>query len=231
MRPRPTLLVIEDEPLAQRVIEAVAKRAGFDVHKASTGAEAEAAADSVPIDFIIVDLHLPDAKGFELIARLHGKVQLAGVPFVVCTGDVTTENVLEARQLGAMEFMRKPIDLFQLQRRLEKCLDTLTDRWIPTERAGLQTSQHFHQQADTLHAARESMAATMVLLESDAPASEATITEALKGLRDLVEQAELPRLARLVDDLLAAAPSALGLEAVRTALRVGLASVDQLVAN
>ena len=231
MRTRPTLLVIEDEPLAQRVIDAVAKRAGFDVHKTCTGAEAEAAADSVPIDFIVVDLHLPDAKGFELIARLHGKVQLAGVPFVVCTGDVTTENVLEARQLGALEFMRKPIDLFQFQRRLEKCLDTLTDRWIPTERAGLQSSQHFHQQADALNAAREGMAAMMALLENDAPADPSTITEALKGLRDTVQRAELPRLARLVDDLMAAAPSALGVEAVRSALRVGLVSVDQLVAN
>ena len=231
MRPRPTLLVIEDDAIAKRLIEAVAGRAGFHVSAVSTGAAAEAAADSVPIDIIIVDLQLPDAGGFELIERLRARVQLAGVPFLVCTGNVTMENIIEARRLGALEFIRKPIDLYVLQRRLENSLDALTDRWIPGARSGLHTSQEYHQQADALRHTRDGMAAAVALLDGDVPADEATIDGALKELRPMVQQTESARLLRLLDDMVTAPPSAQRPATLRTALRVALVSLDQLIAG
>ncbi len=217
--------------MALRLIEAVAKRAGFNVQKAVTGAEAEAQADLAPIDFIIVDLHLPDSGGFPLIERLRGRVQLADVPFLVCTGDVTMENIVEARRLGALEFMRKPIDLFELQRRLEKCLDTLKDRWIPTGPAGLHTAHQYQQLADTLRETRDGMAAVVALLEGDVPADDATIAEALNTLREQVRHTESPRLVRLVSDLVAMPASAHRSDTLRTALRVAMTSLDQRVAS
>lgn len=230
MRPRPTLLVIEDDAIAKRLIEAVAVRAGFNAAAVSTGAAAAVAADSIPIDIIIVDLQLPDAGGFELIERLRARVQLAGVPFLVCTGNVTMENIIEARRLGALEFIRKPIDLYVLQRRLENSLDALTDRWIPGARAGLHTSQEYHQQADALRHTREGMAAAVALLDGDAPTDE-MIDGALKELRPMVQQTESSRLLRLLDDMVTEPPSAQRPLTLLTALRVALVSLDQLIAG
>jgi len=129
MATRPSVLVVEDDAYAQRLISAVAERAGYSVTSASSGAQAEAAADSLPFDMIVVDLNLPDTQGLNLIEGLRGRPQLAEVPFLVCSGNVNMETITGAGRLGALGFMRKPIDLQEMQRRLERSYDQLTLRW------------------------------------------------------------------------------------------------------
>ncbi|MEP6618774.1 MAG: response regulator [bacterium] len=129
MRIRPSALVIEDDTYALRLIGAVADRAGFMVTSATTGAQAEGYADTLPFDIIVVDLHLPDAEGLTLVEKLRARPQLEEVPFIVCSGDVSVETITGAARLGALEFVKKPIDLVELQRRFERSYDLLNLRW------------------------------------------------------------------------------------------------------
>jgi DNA-binding response OmpR family regulator len=240
MLPRPSLLVIEDDPYAQRLLGAVGERAGFAVASVSTGAAAEDAANRIPFDIIIVDLKLPDAEGFELIERLRSKPQLTGVPFLVCTGNVTVDNVVEARRLGALEFIRKPIDLFELKRRLEKTLDLLTDRWIQPASAGQRTSSHRRQDTEAITLARTQLAAAIELLdhvsaETDQAESstdgEAALSEAFSQLRVVAPEIGATRLNRLVVEFAAEPPDSQRRKALHVALRVALTSLDQRLAS
>jgi CheY-like chemotaxis protein len=239
MLPRPSLLVIEDDTYAQRLVGAVAERAGFAVTSAGSGAAAEHAADRVPFDIIIADLMLPDVEGFDLIERLRGKPHLQGVPFLVCSGNVTVHNITEARRLGALQFIRKPIDMFELQRRLEKTQDVLTDRWIQPEPSGRRTPQRRQQDAEVLARARASLGSAIELLDqshaTDAPepseADEAALKELLKDLKVTGPEIGAPKLTRLVSETADAEPRSDRRRMLHVALRVALTSLDQRLAS
>jgi DNA-binding response OmpR family regulator len=134
MLPKPSLLLIEDDPFAQRLVAAVAERAGFAASSVATGEEALEIADRIPIDIIIVDLNLPDAEGLSVIEHLRKRLHLADVPFLVCSGNVNVDTVSAAARMGALQFVRKPLDLFELQRRLEGSLDKVPERWATLPR-------------------------------------------------------------------------------------------------
>ncbi len=126
---KPQLLLIEDDPVASRLIAAVAERAGFAATTAATGEEALRKGDEIPIDICIVDLNLPDAQGLAVMEKLFERPHLADVPFLVCSGNVNVDTVSAAGRLGALQFIRKPLDLFELQRRLEGILPSVPVRW------------------------------------------------------------------------------------------------------
>ncbi|WP_303853579.1 response regulator [Salinicola salarius] len=68
--PRPRVLVIDDDEVSQHYLDAVLPIIGTEVVVAGNAAEAIAIASKRTIDLVLVDLHLPDASGFEAIDRL-----------------------------------------------------------------------------------------------------------------------------------------------------------------
>ncbi|MEP6730161.1 MAG: response regulator [bacterium] len=253
MLSRPSLLTIEDDAYAQRLIGAVAKRAGFTATVAATGAEADVETDRIPFDIIIVDLRLPDAEGFELIERLQKKPQLENVPFLVCSGNVTIENVNEARRLGALEFIRKPLDLVALQQRLEKNRDLLVDRWIQPAPFRRRAAAEALADAEVVRRAREYLAIVLdggqpvgpadVVDEraEPTPSSESEIAvivspplsadDALQLLVALAPDIPAPRVNRLVAEFNSEPANTPRKALLHTALRVALTSLDQMLAS
>ena len=171
---RPSALIIEDDAYALRLIGAVAERAGFNVTTAITGADAVTAADSLPFDIIVVDLNLPDVDGLALIEQLRDRPQLEEVPFIVCSGNVSVDTVTNAGRLGAIGFMRKPIDLQEMQRRLERSYDLLPVRWnAPTAH---RTFEQRQSASEALARAKRYIAQVIELSDPSAPAGESEST-------------------------------------------------------
>ena len=118
MTPLPNVLVIEDDPVSQHLLTAVAEKAGYGVRLAESVADAESIADRLPIDFIIADLSLPDGNGFPLVERLQARPYLKDVAFLVCSSSATIDTVQEAVRLGALQYVMKPIDIDDLEGRI-----------------------------------------------------------------------------------------------------------------
>lgn len=89
----PVVLVVEDEPEAAELIEAILRREGCDVIHARDGEAALEIARELPQpDLVLLDLELPVMDGRALLATLRGDPSLSGIPVVVLSGapDATT---------------------------------------------------------------------------------------------------------------------------------------------
>lgn len=74
-------------------------------------------------DLIITDWDMPEIDGIELIRRLKSNPLTADIPVIMCTGVMTTsENLQAALSVGAMDFIRKPVDAIELIARTHSML-------------------------------------------------------------------------------------------------------------
>jgi chemotaxis family two-component system response regulator Rcp1 len=116
------ILLAEDNPADVYLIREALREHGVDatVRVASDGREVlqlicpDNAGTAVPRpDLIILDLNLPRHDGIEILERLRGSAQLAGVPVVVLTSSDSPRDQKVANQLGATCYLRKPSSLEQ----------------------------------------------------------------------------------------------------------------------
>jgi CheY-like chemotaxis protein len=107
-----TLLLIEDNLANLRVVEALLRRRpGMSVIPAMQGRLAlELAHDHRP-DVIVLDLHLPDLTGQQVLQRLRADPRTRGIPVIVASADATPNRVRELSELGAYAYISKPLDL------------------------------------------------------------------------------------------------------------------------
>jgi DNA-binding NtrC family response regulator len=115
-----SLLLIDDDADILRVIGAFFEQRGWDVFGELTGDAGLATFNQVMPEVVIVDLHLPDVDGMEVLEHLHTR----DTAVIVLTGDNDVRDAVQAMQLGAENFLVKPVDLTLLlvavQRAAEK---------------------------------------------------------------------------------------------------------------
>ena len=117
------ILVIDDEPAIRETIKEFLVDEGFEVQLAANGVDALNIIKKIEFDLIITDLSMPGMDGFTLIK--HTKPIQPLTPVIVLTGQGTAENAINALQIGAYDFVTKPIrdlrDLkFCVERGIEK---------------------------------------------------------------------------------------------------------------
>jgi CheY-like chemotaxis protein len=101
-----TVLVIEDDPGAVRLLQAYLGGAGYEVMVATDGVRGIAAATSVRPSAIILDVLLPGIDGWEVLRRLKADEATRDIPVIVATV-VDERNV--AMSLGAVDYFLKPV--------------------------------------------------------------------------------------------------------------------------
>ncbi len=106
------ILVAEDNPVNQQVIQGILQNAGHAVTLASTG---EAALDIIStdletIDIIILDMNMPELSGIEVAQSLRFMDTKSNTPIIMLTADATPEAKEASINAGANRFLTKPID-------------------------------------------------------------------------------------------------------------------------
>ena len=114
-QPQLRLLCIEDNPVNVLLLERIfARRGGTVLQAAATGAQGvELAQRDVP-DVILLDLHLPDFSGHEVLRRLQAEPSTRDIPVVMVTADATPRQVARLKQQGAAAYVTKPFDVQHL---------------------------------------------------------------------------------------------------------------------
>src|SRR5262245_31858562 len=108
----PNALLVDDDPSFVLGLAEAVKREGFEARTATSLAEARLALREKPPDALLVDLQLPDGSGLELLQSPEGHAP-AGV--IVISGTASIELAVQALQLGAMDFLTKPVDLARVK--------------------------------------------------------------------------------------------------------------------
>ena len=106
-----SVLIVEDDLLLRRQIAAQLERLHVDVTATGTLAEARRLANELSFDFVLLDIHLPDGSGMDL---LRDRVFGPNTGVMVMTADGGVAGAVEAMRLGAAEYLVKPFDLAEI---------------------------------------------------------------------------------------------------------------------
>lgn len=110
-----TVLIVDDEPQILRALQINLHAHGYQVVAAPDGTTALAAAQVQAVDVVVLDLGLPDMDGLDVIAGLRGWSQ---VPIIVLSARHGSQDVVEALDAGADDYVTKPFGLDELLARL-----------------------------------------------------------------------------------------------------------------
>lgn len=111
------LLVVDDEPHIGLVLRPFLEQLGYRVSLARTLTEARSALQATPADGLLLDLHLPDGSGLDLLRDLRKQGGTAKMPVVVLTAEAEDRVLREARRLGAA-LVSKPFSPTKLSQRI-----------------------------------------------------------------------------------------------------------------
>ncbi len=145
----PRILLVEDSPTQAVLLEEILRDGvpGCHTHSVGSGQAFQVALEGGgPWDLCLVDLGLPDVSGFELIEQL---VTTSAVPVVVVTASDSAMDAVRAMQMGAVDYVTKPVDGARLTvtvrnalrfgeqaRRIDRLQADLADAFGPTRILG-----------------------------------------------------------------------------------------------
>ena len=122
LRDVPLILVVDDNGLNLRVAEKMLEKQ-FKVASVSSGMEVlEFVKNTIP-DLILLDIHMPEMDGFEVLERLQGDPEYKDIPVVFLTANEEREVEVKGFELGAQDFIKKPFSADIMIRRVDRILE------------------------------------------------------------------------------------------------------------
>jgi len=132
-----SVLYIEDEPTNYALVEALLLvHPGVRLIQAQTGDEGVGRARSERPDAILLDMHLPDISGIEVVRRLSEDIAAGAFRVILLTADRLNIDVLKAMSLGAFEYLVKPVDLHALEAAIGRALALKARQKAPAAASG-----------------------------------------------------------------------------------------------
>jgi DNA-binding NtrC family response regulator len=105
------ILIVDDERNLRESLSEALSHAGYQVMTASNGKEAYSMIQEQELDLLLCDWRMPEMDGAALLTLLREEGRLVDLPALVITAHGTSNNAIDAIQLGAYDFVTKPFDL------------------------------------------------------------------------------------------------------------------------
>ena len=118
MKSATTILIVDDEPVMQSLLEKILSREGYKTFVAGDG---EAALDILrreSVSLVLSDIKMPGMNGFELLKEI--KISHPGVGVIIMTAYGDTFTVKDALLLGADEYITKPFKSYEVSLIVER---------------------------------------------------------------------------------------------------------------
>jgi serine/threonine protein kinase/ActR/RegA family two-component response regulator len=117
-----TLLVVDDEEMNRDVLSRRLERKGYQVVVAAGGREAIDAVAARPIDLVLLDVMMPGVDGLQVLQTLRRHHSQTELPIIMATAKGESEDVVRALELGANDYVVKPLDFPVVLARVESQL-------------------------------------------------------------------------------------------------------------
>ena len=114
------ILIVDDEPIVRESIRDWLKDAGYKVATAETGEEALEMVKKRDFSVLVLDIRLPGKTGIKVLQEI--KALKPEIKSIIITAYPTSELAVSARELGAIDYLIKPVDPDDLERRIRQML-------------------------------------------------------------------------------------------------------------
>ena len=116
-------MMVDDEPVMLEIVQALLEEEGYR-HFISVGDSTQAIdkLTSADPDILLLDLDMPEVDGFEVLTRVRAVDDYQHLPVIILTASENPDNKLKALELGATDFLSKPVDPSELALRVRNTL-------------------------------------------------------------------------------------------------------------
>jgi two-component system cell cycle response regulator DivK len=116
------ILVVDDSTTNVVLLEAILDEKGYHIETALNAREAYAIIEKETPDLILLDLLMPKISGFDFLEEIRKNQKTLNTPVIVVSALTDEENIDKIMKMGAIDFVKKPIDLQYLVERVESVL-------------------------------------------------------------------------------------------------------------
>ena len=127
------ILIIDDDVGFRDLLRLHLSAAGYQVQLADDGVTGGRALLAQTPDLIVSDLNMPFLDGFELLSLLRSDPETAKIPVILLSGRSDGDTMAKAVELGAADFLIKPVTRDQLFESIEACLSRTKVRTTPPD--------------------------------------------------------------------------------------------------
>lgn len=121
MSAKQAVLVVEDDEHIRFLLDFLLGREGFAVHTAADGRVAMDLVDTLaPPSLVLLDLMLPIADGFQILAHIRAKGEWKDVPILMLTSKSQEKDIVRALDGGASDYVLKPFQPAELMARVRR---------------------------------------------------------------------------------------------------------------
>lgn len=118
-----TIMMVDDEPILMELLQAFLEDQGYsNFITIEDSTKAIDAMHQLQPDILLLDLNMPNLGGLDIIKLMRGDSLLKRLPIIVLTSSTDAETKLQALELGATDFLAKPVDASELALRLRNTL-------------------------------------------------------------------------------------------------------------
>jgi DNA-binding NtrC family response regulator len=107
---RPRILIVDDEKNIRRTLRMVLEGPGYALLEAGSAEEALGRLDDEDVDLIVLDVRLPGISGIDALGQIRKRPGLDAVPVIMISGHASLAEAVHSVQLGATDFLEKPLD-------------------------------------------------------------------------------------------------------------------------
>ena len=118
MKDRASVLVVDDDPVMRLMLTGALERDGHKVATVEGGATALELLETEKVDVVLLDVLMPEMDGYAVLERLKGHAELRHLPVIMVTAVDDVESAVRCIELGADDYLPKPIDPVLLTARI-----------------------------------------------------------------------------------------------------------------
>ncbi|MFW6134473.1 MAG: response regulator transcription factor [Elusimicrobiota bacterium] len=145
MNDKKTILLVDDDKKVVKAISTILSEHNYSIVPAYDGLEALEKAKKINPDIILLDIIMPELKGWEVCKKIRENKNTSKIPVIMLTGQNSSENEIHGLQCGADDYIIKPYDSRILIARIKTILrryDSETERIIKTEDIYINVDTH-----------------------------------------------------------------------------------------
>ena len=122
MMARATILIVDDESMNRKLLEALLRPEGHRTRTAASGLDALVSVMQLPPDLILLDVMMPGMDGYAVARTLKSDPATAGIPIIMLSAQRDPDARLKGLEAGAEDFLTKPVDRAELWLRVRNLL-------------------------------------------------------------------------------------------------------------